>query len=232
MDKNTKFSDRPTKEKIIYAVVIAVLAITAIIVGIVSIASKKDDTPPAENPPASDGGDTTPDGGSGDEPDDGSGEEEKPAKLTFVSPVVGTVAKGHSMDTPVFSTTLGEYRIHMGIDIGTDEGAEVFSSEKGVVSKVYKDPKLGSTVEVTHEGGIVSVYSNLNAGKIAVKEGDEIASGTLIGCVGDSAITEICDEAHLHFEIRVNGSSVNPLDYISEESKSASLGITSGGEEA
>lgn len=227
MDKKVKFSDQPIRVKIIYAAVVAVLCITAIVVGIVSVANKKDPAP-EDNSPVTDGGEhggeNNGDGsGTGNGSTDGGEENKKP--LSFVSPLVGTVAKYHSADTPVFSNTLEEWRIHKGVDIAAEEGAEVFSVAAGVVTRVHSDPLLGKSVEVTHEGGIVSVYSNLAADSIAVKEGDSVASGALIGRLGDSAITEIADEAHLHFEMKVNGTSVNPLDYISKESLEASLGI-------
>ena len=146
--------------------------------------------------------------------------------MTFVSPVVGEVTKGHSLEIPVFSSTLQEWRVHTGIDISANEGSEVFASADGTVSRVYSDPFLGKTVEITHSGGIVSTYSNLAATDIAVKEGDTVKSGALIGLVGDTSLSELADEAHLHFSIKVNGVSVNPLDYISDDSKKASLGIT------
>ena len=222
MDKKIKFSDQPTKVKIIYAAVISVLCITAIVVGIVSAASKSNKTPDEEaNPPIGDGG--------GNQlPDDNGGEEENkpPEKLTFVSPVVGEVIKSHSMDTPVFSNTLNEWRVHTGIDIAAEEGSSVYAAADGKVSAVYSDPFLGRTVEVTHAGGIVSVYSNLTASDIAVKVGDTVKSGDKIGVVGDTSLSELADEAHLHFGVKVDGVSVNPLDYISEDSKRASLGIT------
>lgn len=222
MDKKIKFSDQPTKVKIIYAAVISVLCITAIVVGIVSAASKSNKTPDEEaNPPIGDGG--------GNQlPDDNGGEEENkpPEKLTFVSPVVGEVIKSHSMDTPVFSNTLNEWRVHTGIDIAAEEGSSVYAAADGKVSAVYSDPFLGRTVEVTHAGGIVSVYSNLTASDIAVKVGDTVKSGDKIGAVGDTSLSELADEAHLHFGVKVDGVSVNPLDYISEDSKRASLGIT------
>lgn len=219
MDKQIKFSDQPMRVKIIYAAVLAVLCITAVVIGIVSVASKKEETPePTPNPPVSDGaGDNT----------DGAGEEEnkKPEKLTMTSPVVGEITKSHSLDTPVFSTTLNEWRVHTGIDISAAEGAEVFAAASGTVSRVYSDPFLGKTVEITHDGGVVSVYSNLENTGIEVSEGQAVSAGTKIGLVGDTSLSELADESHLHFAVRVNGVGVNPLDYISEESKSASLGI-------
>lgn len=230
MDKKIRLSDQPRRVKIIYAAVIGVLCITAVVIGIVSAASKKNDTPldnPGLNPPLGDENQS----GNKNEGEDNGGENEgeenkKPEKLTMVAPVVGEITKSHSIDTPVFSNTLNEWRVHTGIDISTDEGAEVFAAAGGVVSKVYSDPLLGKTVEITHDGGIVSVYANLASANIAVKEGDEIQSGALIGMVGDTSLSELAEEPHLHFGVKVDGVNVNPLDYISEASKESSLGIT------
>ena len=139
--------------------------------------------------------------------------------------------KLHSTDVPVFSTTLEEWRIHTGIDVSVTEGADVFAAAAGNVSRVYSDPLLGKTVEITHKDGSKSLYSNLSADGL-VSVGKDVTSGEKIGVVGDSAISEIADEAHLHFEILVNGASVDPLDYLTEESKQVSLGITDENEAA
>ncbi len=223
MDKKIKFSEQPTKVKIIYCAVVAVLCITAVIIGIVSVASRKDDTPPVtENPPATDGtGNETP-----EDEKQPTEDEKKPEKLTMVSPVVGEVTKFHSTEIPVFSNTLNEWRVHTGLDIAADEGDGVYAAAAGEVTKVYTDPFLGKTVEITHDGGIVSVYSNLSSTDIAVSEGQTVESGAKIGVVGDSSLIELADEPHIHFEVKVGGVSVNPLDYITEESKEASLGIS------
>ena len=218
MDKKIKFSDQPISVKIVYAVVVAILAITAVVVGIVSVASR-DNTPPEENPPITDGE------GGGEESGNGEGDGSAEGALTITSPVVGEVTKTHSTDVPVFSETLGEWRIHTGIDITTEEGAEVFAAADGEVTRVFSHPYFGKSVEITHNGGIVSVYSNLAADKVSVKVGDTVKAGDKLGTVGDTSLTELADEAHLHFEIKVGGVSVNPLDYISEDSKKASLGI-------
>jgi murein DD-endopeptidase MepM/ murein hydrolase activator NlpD len=228
MDKKIKFSDQPKKVKILYASVIGVLCLTAVIIGIFS-SINQDNVLPENNPTASlpeNNGTPTDKEDDGNTPTNPDKEDEKkPAKLTFVSPVVGEITKGHSIDTPVFSDTLQEWRVHTGIDISVDEGNEVYASADGVVTKVYSDPFLGKTVEISHEGGILTVYSNLSASDIAVREGQTVKSGALIGKVGDTSISELADEAHLHFAVKVNGVSVNPLDYITEDSKKASLGI-------
>ena len=126
---------------------------------------------------------------------------------------------------PVFSVTLGEWRVHTGIDISCEEGAGVFASEAGVVSGIYSDPMLGYTVEITHKDDIKTRYSNLSSDLGELKVGDTVALGDKIGVVGDSSISELADEPHLHFEVLLKDVKVNPLDYISKESKKASLGI-------
>ena len=231
MEKKIKFSDQPKKVKILYASVIGVLCVTAIVIGIASAASKKNTLPeggePTVNLPDDDlvvnPDDELADGGSSVETPS---EEQKPSKFTMVSPVVGKITKGHSIDTPVFSTTLNEWRVHTGIDIASEEGAKVYAAADGSVTKVYTDPIMGKTIEIDHGNDIVSIYSNLASTGIEVKVGDEVKSGDLIGVVGDTSLSELADEAHLHFSVKLSGVSVNPLDYISEDSKSASLGIS------
>lgn len=230
MNKKIKFSDQPKKVKILYATVIGVLCVTAIVIGIVSAASKEnnlpDDSPSANLPVIGDDEEVNNGGNDENEENENNDEEDKkPEKLTFTSPVVGNVTKGHSIDTPVFSDTLGEWRVHTGIDIAAEEGSKVYAAASGVVSRIYSDPFLGKTVEITHEGGIVSIYSNLDSNGIEVMEGDSVRGGTLIGLVGDTSLSELADEGHLHFAIKVGGVSVNPLDYISEDSKKASLSL-------
>ena len=229
MEKKFKLSDQPRRVKIIYAAVIGVLCVTAVVIGIVSAASKKTVTPldqPTVNLPIEDD-EVSGEISDNEETEDTEKEEEsKPEKLSMVSPVVGEITKSHSIDTPVFSNTLNEWRVHTGIDISADEGAEVYCAADGVVTKVYSDPLFGRSVEVTHDGGIVSIYSNLASQDITVKEGQSIKSGDVIGKVGDTSLSELADEPHLHFSVNVNGVSVNPLDYISESSKQASLGIS------
>ena len=221
MEKKFKFSDNPSVAKAVYGAVIALLCITAIVIGIVAANNRnKNPLPDDENPPVSDENkdDTNKD-------DENKDEGNTNETVTFISPVSGTVMKEHSTTTPVYSETLEEWRIHTGIDISTEEGAEVFAAAAGEVTKVYSHPLLGNTVEITHANGAKTVYSNLTADK-TVAVGAKVASGEKIGVVGYSAISEVADEVHLHFEMLVDEASVNPLDYISEESKKVSLGIT------
>ena len=230
MEKKFKFSDKNAVSKIVYLTVIAILCVSAIVIGIVAANSRKKNEVPEE--PGTNEGTNNGENNSDGENSNGeeNKEENKKPTLTFVSPAAGTVIKSHSTTVPVFSNTLDEWRIHTGLDISTDEGAAVYASADGEVTNVYNDPMLGQTVEITHSDTHKSYYSNLGRDNVECKVGDKVNSGTVIGYVGDTTISELADEPHLHFELKVSGASVNPLDYFTEESKLASLGIVSGEE--
>ena len=220
MEKKIDFSDKSMTAKIVYAAVIAILCISAVAVGIVGAASRRGDN-------ADEGKAPVVDNEKNDTPE--IKDEAKPeAKLSFIAPVSGTVAKEHNLEIPVFSLTLGEWRVHTGIDISCEEGAGVYASEAGIVTGIYSDPMLGFTVEITHRGDIKTRYSNLASDVGDLKVGDEVCLGDKIGVVGDTSLSELAEEPHLHFEVLLKDVKVNPMDYISEESKKASLGIKSG----
>jgi murein DD-endopeptidase MepM/ murein hydrolase activator NlpD len=148
-------------------------------------------------------------------PDDG-GDDKPTAVITpdFVCPLGGTLVKDYSADIPVFSITMEDYRIHSGIDIGADAGTEVLAAADGEITKVFYDPMMGQTVEITHEGGFVTIYKNLQTKMPAsVAVGTSVSAGDTIGYVGDTALIEICDNPHLHFEMRKDGESINPLSH-------------------
>ena len=227
MEKKIKFTDNPNFTKTVYGVIIATLCIAAIVIGI--IAAKNNAEPlPTDSPTVDSGenGDNTLTPPPPDEEKEETPKPEEPKK--FLAPVSGTVVRAHDLTTPVYSTTLEEWRVHTGIDISVDENAPVFSVSDGKISKIYTDALLGNTVEITHSNGITTVYSNLNSElESYVKVGSSIVRGQKIGTVGDSSVSEMAEEPHLHFEIIENNKPSNPLDFISEEAKKASLGISS-----
>ena len=233
MEKKIKFSDKNAVSKIVYLTVIAILCVSAIVIGIVASNSRKKPSDTDFNPPISDGNSGTNDnvGDTDNDNNENNGDTDKKPALTFVSPTSGTVYKSHSTTMPVFSNTLDEWRIHTGIDISTSDGADVVAVCDGEVTGVYNDPMLGHTVEITHSDTHKSYYSNLAKESVTCSVGAAVKQGDVIGCVGDTTISELADEPHLHFEFKVSGESVNPLDYFTEESKLTSLGIVSGNEE-
>lgn len=143
---------------------------------------------------------------------------DKPTASTpsYVAPVEGKLLKSHDSETLVYSVTMNDYRVHLGIDVEAPVGSAVYSVADGTVKSVYQDYMMGTCIEIEHKNGITSCYKNLS--EIlpdGIKEGATVTSGQLIAGVGETAIVEQCDEAHLHFEMKKNGEYVNPLDYVS-----------------
>ena len=228
MENKIKFSENPTAQKTLWGSVIALLCLAAIIVGIVAASTGDDPTLEPDDPTLN--GDVNGDG-SGDENGSGDGTQQepdtKPEKVTYIAPVAGEVVKHHSLTVPVFSETLEAWRIHTGLDISCEEGTPVFAAADGEVTRVYNDAMLGTTVELRHADGMITRYSNLS-GEGLVSVGTEVEKGAEIARVGDSAISELADESHLHFDMISGETKVDPLDYIDAESQRVSLGIETG----
>lgn len=142
-------------------------------------------------------------------------------------PVQGVIAKGHDATIQVWSETMGDYRVHLGLDIATDENAPVFASADGTIEKIWDDALMGRCVAISHGDDIYTFYKNLNSTlEDGIEEGAKVTRGQKIGKVGSTAIAELADEPHLHIEMTVNGLSTDPRDYFSSEAKDS---LTNGG---
>ncbi len=135
----------------------------------------------------------------------------------LASPVSGKLSKAHSVDVQVFSQTMQDWRVHLGIDILTEANAPVLAAAEGSVKKVWEDPMMGWCVAITHTGDCMTVYKNLS-GELAegISDGAKVQKGQLLGYVGDTAMMEIAEEPHLHMEMTVAGIQVDPMEYFSE----------------
>ena len=143
-------------------------------------------------------------------------QDEPPA---FVLPVSGAMTKGHDLTLQVFSNTMRDWRVHNGIDIAATAGSPVYAAADGTVSAIWEDVSYGTCISVAHSGDCITYYKNLNpilADGIAV--GTEVEQGQLIAAVGESAMVEIADEPHLHFELSVEGEYVDPTEYFDSAS--------------
>ncbi len=131
-------------------------------------------------------------------------------------PTAGKLNKQHSVDVQVFSQTMQDYRVHLGIDIAASADAPVCAAADGTVSQIWEDPMMGWCVAVTHSGDCVTVYKNLSKTLAeGMEAGLSVKQGQLLGYVGDTALLELADEPHLHMEMTVGGLQVDPLDYFS-----------------
>ncbi len=139
-------------------------------------------------------------------------------KESFDLPVIGTVTKEYSIDTPVYSITMNDYRAHTGIDISCEEGSGVSACAGGIVKHIVNDPMMGTSVTIEHADGVASSYMNLNETLPEdITVGAQVEKGQLIGAVGNSAIVEIASEPHLHFEMTLSGAYVDPLTMLEDK---------------
>lgn len=99
--------------------------------------------------------------------------------------------------------------LHHGIDIGAPEGTTVKATREGDVSYVGWHDVYGNVVIIDHGKGMQSVYAHLKG--IAVKPGWPVLAGKEIGSCGSTGRS---NGPHLHFEIRKNGTCVDPMSYL------------------
>jgi murein DD-endopeptidase MepM/ murein hydrolase activator NlpD len=105
----------------------------------------------------------------------------------------------------------GARRYHRGIDIAAPYGTPIKSAASGRVTKVSRSWAKGLNIEIQHANGYKTAYFHLH--KAAVKSGQAVAQGELIGYEGNSGNST---GPHLHFEIHKNGQPVNPALYVRE----------------
>lgn len=104
----------------------------------------------------------------------------------------------------------GDERPHSGIDIAGSAGSEVLAADSGTVAVATYSSSYGNYVTIYHSNGDYTLYAHMSS--LAVTAGQNVTQGDVIGYVGS---TGWANGPHLHFELRVNGSTVDPLSYFS-----------------
>jgi murein DD-endopeptidase MepM/ murein hydrolase activator NlpD len=123
-----------------------------------------------------------------------------PSAAGFIWPVNGPVTSGFGMRWG---------RMHEGIDIGVGSGTPIQASASGRVVYSGWMGGYGNLVAIDHGRGLSTAYGHQSS--ISVANGQIVTQGQVIGYVG---CTGHCFGPHLHFEVRVNGSAVDPLGYL------------------
>ena len=125
------------------------------------------------------------------------------------------ISKSHTVDVPVYSLTMNDYRTHAGVDIVSTAGAAVCAAADGTIGEIWEEPMMGTCLSIEHTGGARSIYKNLSPQlPETVVAGATVRAGEKIASVGESALMEVAESPHLHYELEVDGVSVNPADYM------------------
>ena len=114
----------------------------------------------------------------------------------------------------------GVYKLHTGVDIGAPYGSNFIAANDGIVIYAGWNNAYGNMVIIDHGGGITTLYAH--GSEILVNVGDTVYIGTPVLKVGSTGYST---GAHAHFEVRVNGEYVQPLDYITSYSTANSNNI-------
>jgi len=123
-----------------------------------------------------------------------------------ISPVRGILTDGFGGRRDPFT---GEPASHTGVDISSSHGHPVRAPADAIVVKSKWEGGYGNVIYLSHGFGYSSRFGHLS--KFAVKPGQKVKRGEVIGYVGSTGRST---GPHLHYEVRVNGRSVNPLEYV------------------
>lgn len=127
-----------------------------------------------------------------------------PGRLSWPVPGPVTSAYGWRIH-PIFGTR----KLHAGIDLAGSTGQSIRAAGNGTVILASTWGGYGRTVIIDHGGGLSSLYAHQSS--ISVSLGQSVSAGDVIGRVGCSGY---CTGAHLHFETRVGGAPVDPMQYL------------------
>lgn len=135
----------------------------------------------------------------------------------IIYPSNNSVIKEFSDGKPIYSKTLGDWRVHDGIDLKADKGSMVKAITSGTVKDVYNDPSYGMTIVIQHDPGFVAYYSGLGNTTL-VKKDDKVNPGDDIGSINDVPI-EISEGPHLHLMINQDGKFIDPILILEKDSE-------------
>ena len=104
---------------------------------------------------------------------------------------------------------MGGYRFHAGIDLAAAMGAPIFATSSGTVAAAGWCGGYGNCVTIDHGDGCFTLYGHLS--RVDVATGQRVGSGQALGLVGSTGNST---GPHLHYEVRINGRPVDPVQYL------------------
>ncbi|MPZ51972.1 MAG: peptidoglycan DD-metalloendopeptidase family protein [Acidimicrobiia bacterium] len=141
------------------------------------------------------------DGGGGD-----GGGAPPPGANGWVRPVPGGVSSGFGYRTHPIS---GARKLHTGLDMSAGCGEPIYAANGGTVVTASWYGGYGNAIIIDHGGGVATLYAHQTS--FAVGSGTSVSAGQVVGYVGTTGYSTGC---HLHFEVRLSGTPVDPSPYI------------------
>lgn len=132
--------------------------------------------------------------------------------ISYSAPLSGGLLKPYSGGELVYCSTMGDWRVHEGMDISGEKGAEVRAAADGIVVDFVEDMLYGHTAVIQHDDGSMLYYCGLSSTPV-VSSGLAVKAGDVIGFIGEVPC-ESGDGAHLHLAMMKDGAFVDPGQYI------------------
>lgn len=134
--------------------------------------------------------------------------------VVFDWPIMGGhIIVDYTMDSLVWHTTLGHYRVNPSLRIGADIDADVLAVYDGVVEKVYFDLLDGNVITIRHSEDLITSYGSLkDLPEIAI--GATVKKGDILGKIGTSASAEFKEGPHVTFKVYENDLIISPYTYL------------------
>lgn len=138
-------------------------------------------------------------------------------KISEQNVLLGSTINGVTLAKPITGTITSRYGVisrirsgaHTGLDIANATGTAIKAAATGTVKKAEYSGNYGNLVIIEHENGVETYYGHCS--KIYVSVGEKVNTNTTIAAVGSTGNST---GPHLHFEIRVNGDTINPQKYL------------------
>lgn len=135
----------------------------------------------------------------------------RPAPVSYSLPLGTDMGKDYSRGVPVYSSVMGDWRTHDGVDFNGAYGDGVKAVADGIVREISEDPIMGGTIVIDHGGGVVATYNGVVA-DAELKKGFIVSQNDKIGEIGFVPGESDSEFPHIHLEIRVNGELCDPLE--------------------
>lgn len=121
----------------------------------------------------------------------------------------GRISSGYGPRTHPVTGEVG--KMHTGVDFAVPQGTSIYAAGDGTVILAEWWSGYGNTVIIDHGDGMWTLYAHIRNGGIKVSNGDKVKRGQFIA---ESGSTGRSTGPHLHFEVRINGKTVNPMPYL------------------